>query len=208
MCIINSFFMRKYFCIAMLLLMTTAALTIPITNFKDYDDLVANSPEIIIARCTSTLDFITASNKMVIVIDGMIDSNIEIVSVLKGTPNPGSAHLGSEYWPYRGECLLVFANDRKDEYNKGYTAIEGYRVIPLGHNFMTNQLAGKTVEEQVNLILKMRLDNLKDELGRDTQEKQRIEAKLKLESTNHGVSSNAPPVIPEPAPFQGRKSSF
>jgi hypothetical protein len=200
--------MKKYICVAVWIFTTTAALTIPITEFTSYDELTANSPEIIIARCASTVDFLSTTNKIAIIVDGVIKSDIEVVSVIKGTPNSGLAELGSEYWPYRGEYLLVFADYRKDEYNRGYTAIEEHRVIPLGHNFWTNQLAGKTVEEQVNLIFKMRLDNLKDELGRDTQEKQRIEAKLKLESTNNGVSSNAPPVVPQPVPFQGRKSSF
>jgi hypothetical protein len=199
--------MKKCICLAVWLLTATVAFTIPVANFKDYDDLIANSPEIILARCTSTLDFVTASNKLVIITDGMIDSNIEVVSVLKGTPNPGSAHLGSQYWPYRGEYLLVFANNHKDEYNKGYTAIEGYRVISLGHTYMTNQLAGNTVDEQVETILKMRLYNLKEELERDTQEKQRIQTKLKLESTNNGVSSNAPPAAPLPASYQ-QKGSF
>jgi hypothetical protein len=194
--------MKKYICVAICILTTTAAFTIPIADFTSYDDLTANSPEIIIARCTSTVDFLVTSNQVAIIIDGMIDSNIEVVSVLKGTPNPGSARLGSRYWPYRGEYLLVFANDRKDEYNKGYTAIEEHRVIPLGHDFWTNQLAGKTVEEQVELILNRRLADLNSELGRDNQEKQRIEAKLKIESNS--ASSNAPPAAPQTFPVKNR----
>ncbi|HEY5042341.1 MAG TPA: hypothetical protein VIK53_10095 [Verrucomicrobiae bacterium] len=189
--------MKKY--IAMLIVLATMkiALAIPITSFESWDVLIKNSPEIVIARCTSTLDFISASNKVVVVTDGIIRSDIEVVSVLKGTPNPGLSHLASEYWPYRGEYFLVFASNQKDQYNVGYTAIEGYRIISLGHNFTTNQMTGKPLEDQIQFLLKRRLKELNEGLTRDNEEKLRLEMALKEKNNDGDTSSNALPVTPK-----------
>jgi hypothetical protein len=125
--------MKKSFVILAFLASSMAAFGIWVLQFKSYDDLIEKSPEIIVARCVSTDDFLSGSNFVVVPVDGMHESKIEVVSVLKGTPNTNITSLGSQYWPYRGENLLIFANDAKDQFNNGYTAIESYRVISMGH---------------------------------------------------------------------------
>jgi len=197
---------KKYIPIALLFASIFPVLAIFVSPFRGWDDLVENSPEIFIARCVSTVDFISATkNKPTIVIDDMVDSGVEVVSVLKGSASPGLTSLASQYWPYRGEYFLVFANYKKDEFNAGYSAIEGYRVIPLDHNFMTNQLTGKTLNEQIDLILARRLADLNGEIARDDEERARIEAGLKMHGQTNGVS-NSPPKTAEPPPPKARAS--
>ena len=159
--------MKKHICVTLLLATMVAALATIVTNFKSWDDLIEKSSEIILARCIATRDFISATNTLPIVVDGMIHSDIEVISVLKGNSKPGLATMASQYWPYRGQYFLVLANYEKDQYNIGYTAIEPYRVIPLEHFFYTNQLAGKTLKEQVQFIRRRRLEELGKIIGKE-----------------------------------------
>ena len=166
--------MKKHIFVTVLLATTLAAFATLVTNFTSWDDLIDKSPEILLARCISTWDFISATNTLPIVETSMISSDIEVVSVLKGNSKPGLARMTSRHWPYRGQYFLVLANYQKDQYNFGYTAIEPYRVIPLEHFFYTNQLAGKTLKEQFELIRRKRLE----ELEREDREKVRLELGL------------------------------
>lgn len=170
--------MKKLAATVILGLAATIALAMRLIPFTSWGDLIDNSPEICIARCTATLDFISASNKPTVFMDNIVGSDIEVVSVLKGVSEPGSSHLLSQYWPYRGEYFLMFANYQKDQFNAGYTAIQSYRIVPLDHNFKTNLLEGKTLNEQVQFILSRRLGVLKDELNRDNEEEKNIESYL------------------------------
>jgi len=193
--------MKKHIRVAVLLTMAAGALAIPVMEFKSWDDLTQRSPEIILARCTATRDFILATNPLPIVIDGMIDSDIEVISVLKGNSKPGLSRMATQYWPYRGQYFLVFANNEKDQFNIGYTAIEPYRVIPLGHFFYTNQLAGKTLAQQVELILKHRLE----ELASVTDERARLQTIMKRGSNDGRTATNPPPKVPAvPPPREGK----
>jgi len=198
--------MKKHACITILLTTIVAAVAIPVTKFKSWDDLISKSPEIIVARCIATVDFNSASNKTPIITDGMIGSDIEVVSVLKGNSKLGLSHMTSQHWPYCGEYLLVFANNQKDQFNTGYTAIEDYRVIPINRFFQTNDLSGKVLDEQIQLILNGRLKTLNEELARANEEKLRLETGLKKEHIGTSLSNNVPPVIPETWPPKGAKS--
>ena len=196
--------MKNNIAITALFAIVYGALAIPVGEFKSLSDLTDQSPEIIIARCTGTLDFISASNNATVVVDGMIHSDIEVVFVLKGNSKTGMSQMASQYWPYRGEYFLVLANNEKDQFNSGYTAVERYRVISLSHNFMINQLAGKTSKEQIQLILNSRLKDLNSEIARDNEERQRIESCLDETNRVAVPKTNAPPS----KPFSGPGKSF
>lgn len=177
-----------------------SARAIPIEEFKGWDDLIKHSPEIFIARCVNTLDFISASNRIAVVADNVIHSDVEVISVLKGTPSSGVSPLGSQYWPYRGEYFMVFASCEKNQFNSGYTAVETYRIVPLDHNFMTNRLSGKTLNEQIDLVLAQRLQDLRGKLADDREEAFRLEKKLQADGCETDVSTNLPSTNPRLKP--------
>jgi hypothetical protein len=65
-------------------------------------------------------------------------------------------------------------------YDSGiYRAHEEYHVIPLGVNFSTNLIAGKPLDEQIQILFKRRLDNLNRQIKEEQEEKQRLEEGLK-----------------------------
>jgi hypothetical protein len=192
--------MKKCLFVTVLLATAVAALATLVANFKSWDDLIDRSPEIILARCVATRDFISATNTLPVVSGAMIDSEIEVILILKGDSKPGFSRLASRYWPYRGQYFLVLPNYGKDQNNIGYTAIEPYRVIPLEHFFDTNQLAGKTLKEQVQLIRRRRLE----ELDRDNKDKLRLEVGLENAYQGTSASSNEPPKAPKVPPNQGK----
>ena len=78
------------------------AMAVIISPFTGWDDLTRKSPDIVIARCATT------PNPTVIG-DGMISSDVEVLSVLKGDTKPGVAHMVSQYWPHQHERFLMFA---------------------------------------------------------------------------------------------------
>jgi hypothetical protein len=103
--------------------------------------------------------------------DGVITSDIEVVFVLQGTTKPGPSHLVSTYrLPHQGDYYLIFA----DYYNGHYQALEDYRVVPLGYNFESDRLTGKTLDEQIDILVRDRLD----QLNNVSEEKKRLEEEL------------------------------
>ena len=93
-----------------LLVAVSTAMAVIILPFTSWNDLTRQSPDIIIARC------VTTPNPTVLG-DGMVWSEIEVQSVLKGDTKPGSEQMVSQYWPRQGERFLMFAvyqsNQRK-----------------------------------------------------------------------------------------------
>jgi hypothetical protein len=106
--------------------------------------------------------------------------------VLKGNTKIGLAKMTSRHRPSQGEELL-FANYLTSGTNAWYVATEGYRVIPLNHDFNINELNGKTLDEQIQLIFKSRLKDLDNEIARDKEEKARLE-----QGIINNVLTNAP----------------
>jgi hypothetical protein len=122
--------MKRYILVIALFFTVSVAFAVFINDFKNWDDLTERSPDIIVARCTSTLGS-AKTEKPTLIIDGMIPSDIDVVSVLKGSTQAGLSHMASQYWPYPGEEFLLFANYENDRFYKGYTAVEDYRVVPM-----------------------------------------------------------------------------
>ncbi len=155
--------------IIVLLAAVSTAMAVFILQFTSWDDLTKNSPDIIIARCTKP-PVVMISN------DGMNWADIEVMSILKGGSKPGAARMVSQYWPQQGEQFLMFAiNYQSNNLYQAYNATEEYRIVPLGRFFQTNELTGKSLDEQVQLVLRRRLDDLRVELKNGEEEKKRLE---------------------------------
>src|SRR5262245_14068837 len=105
---------------------TSAILLAP---FVSWDDLTGRSPEIVIAKCLRTPE-------PRVVVNEMVYSDIEVLSVLKGKTTNGTSQLFSGYWPRQGERFLVISG----AYGGAYSAPERYRIVPIGEFFIIDQL--------------------------------------------------------------------
>jgi hypothetical protein len=178
--------MKRFISIVVLIATTSTALALLVGRFTSWNDLIEQSPDIIIARCVATHDGLKPEPTKSYI--NAFFSDIEVISVLKGTTSQGPSHLTSLARPFRGELFLLFANYESNQDDTGYTAIEDYRLIPINaapNSWMTNQLAGKNLNEQVQMIINWRLSELRQEIERDNEEM----ARLKL-----NLNSNAPPL--------------
>jgi hypothetical protein len=149
--------------------MAFAVMLVPFTN---WDDLTKQSPDIVIARCVVTAD-------TTIIDDGMNWTDIEVLSVLKGDTKPGPARMVSTYWPRQGENFLMFSTYHTNQKYRGYNATEMYRIVPLGLYFNTNAVTGKRLDEQIQIVLRRRLEKLNGELKDGAEEKKRLEEGIK-----------------------------
>jgi len=143
-------------------------------HFRGWHDLEEKSPDIFVARCVAAQDLLEPRPK--IFYGNVFNSDIEVVSVLKGAGKPGAAHLVSLTMPYRGEYFLAFGTQTS---NSLYSVIEEYRIVPLLHFHGAEQLAGKPLNEQIKSLLTSRLNDLNDEIAQDTRDKNNIEQYLK-----------------------------
>ena len=158
--------------VIVVLLAAVSAFAVAVAPFTSWDDISKKSPDIIIARCTVTTPDGPVGN-------GMVWSDIEVLSVLKGDTKPGVARMVSQHVPRQGERFLMFSTYQSNELYRAYNATETYRVVPLGGSFSTNELSGKALDEQIKLVLRHRLEELKRELQQGTDEKKRLEEALK-----------------------------
>jgi len=147
------------------------AVAVPITPFQGWGWLEENSQDIIIARCSETPPQHYR--------DDLAYSKIKVTTVLKGTNSLGAALLLSQFQPLQREDYLIFA----DFHDGSYYAVEKYRVVPLGLNlaavttesFNTNMIAGKSLDEQIQTLLKLRLNELNRQMQEEQEEKDRLE---------------------------------
>jgi hypothetical protein len=169
--------MKKLIVSVLLVTSVTAALAVITVSFPGWDQLTADSPDIIIARCTQTpLPVVT---RYQIQMDLVVHSDMEVVSILKGVTNGiasenlklGPTALRSMYWPRQGEYYLIFSS-----YHAGsYEAIEDYRIVPLGLLFPAEAIDGKSLDEQLQILLKQGHLYLNREIQKDEDQKQRLE---------------------------------
>ena len=162
---------RAFAVIIALLAIATGGLAVWMLSFTSWDDLTKRSSDIIIARCEAT-----AEPK--VVGDGMVESDIQVISVLKGNTKRGSAKMFSQYTPRQGERFLMFSTYQSNEFYRGYNATETYRIVPLGRDFVMDKLAGKKLEEQIQLVLSNRLEDLNCEMDKGADEKKRLQQGL------------------------------
>ena len=151
-----------------------------VEEYQGWSVLQNKSPAIIIARCKSTPEWMHYTNGTVSFNPtfGIVQSEMEIVSVLKGTNIAAGTTVtfGSEYWPRQAENYLIMAQSFNGVLCR---ANEDYRVVPLGIIFTMDPLKGKTVDEQIRFMLQSRLNHLKEEIQKDKAEEQRLEEALK-----------------------------
>jgi hypothetical protein len=196
--------MKKYICLLALFSTVGTLLALMSNGFTTWNDLVDRSPDIIIARCLATEDLLKPEPK--VFYSNVFSSDIQIISVLKGNANPGFSHMTSLYQPFRGEYMLLFASRYQYETDSIYGATEEYRVVPLIHFHGTNELAGKPLGMQIQLLLKNRLNDLNQIMAQNNEEKRRIEAGLYTNSAS-GFSTNTVPNAAETrSPQQGGTS--
>jgi hypothetical protein len=160
-----------------LVVAAVTVMAVPIQPFTSWRDLTERAADISIARCSKTPDpFNMKTNGVGIDMEGgLIESDIEVLFVLKGATNVGPTRLLSQYWPRQGENYLIFSSGHVGSCQ----AIEPYRVVPLGTYFPTNVLAGKPLEQQIQVVLQYRLVHLNQELTVMQEEKKRLEEGLK-----------------------------
>lgn len=162
-----------------ILLIACTAIAVGILKFSSWSDLEKYSPNIILARCVTTPDpyNVVKNGVHIDMTDGLIETDVHIVSTLKGATNSDNAVLDSRYWPRQGEYYLIFAI-----YHDGiYQAVEPYRIVPLGPNFPSNAFAGKLLHEKIQIALKYRLDMLNEQIQKEQEEKQRLQQGLQQE---------------------------
>lgn len=121
--------------------------------------------------------------------------SIEILTALKGTNCSGSVRLDSEQWLNQEEDYLIFGNCEKGTYR----AIEDFRVVPLGRELyagqLTNAIAGKSLDEQLQILFKRALDHLDRQIKKEQEEKQRLETAIRKSTLSllpTGRKSSAP----------------
>lgn len=141
-------------------------------DFPGWTRLIQNSAEIIVVRCVETTSPNPKEKDAVEHnLRGLVDSDIEIVSTLKGALNSKTTRLRSEYRPFQNEYYLIFVRS-----NDGICeAFEPYRIVPLGLSFAPNDLNSKTLNEQVLMLLQRRLNDLNRQMDEEQQEKERLE---------------------------------
>jgi hypothetical protein len=162
-----------------------------IDHFRGWSELINSSPDVVIARCTATPDFFAQSSdtpRFIENIGGGWTSDIDVISILKGNTKTGLSKLSSFYKPYQGELFVIFSTRILTVgTNSCYSANEDYKIIPLNSDFRINDLNGKTLDEQIQLILKSRLKDLDDEIARDNQEKVRLQEGLKAPTSTNDI---------------------
>jgi hypothetical protein len=140
-------------------------------SFLGWDQLKSNSPEIIIADPKEP----TPSTTKILFDDGPnFDFGISVLSVLKGTNGVRHARLLSDHDLRIREAYLVFG-----KYRDGiYFADGDFSTVPLGRTFKQEMIAGKPLEEQLQILFKLAVDNLNSEIASKEAEKKRLETAL------------------------------
>lgn len=164
--------MKSKIIITLVSLITVTALARVLAPFKGWTALENESPYIVIARCGER----TPPVPGVITINATkSDSAVEVVSVLKGAHDAVASRLLTDHDLQRDENYLIFGHC-----DGGICqAYEDYRVIPLGANFHTNTIADKTLDEQLQILFRRRVDNLSRQMKSEQEEMQRLEEGLK-----------------------------
>jgi len=189
MCLIQISKMKTLSILYIFLFLACPAFAVLISEFTSWNDLIGRSPDIIIARCTMTPDFTSPGSSATTrwTLDDVVHSDIEVIDVLKGNTKPGLSHLGSFYKPHQGDMFAILGQFSTYQLNSWYNAVEDYRIIPLKEDFDTNKLTGKTLDEQMKIILTARLCDLNDELAKANTEKNRIESGLKEDGSTNSL---------------------
>jgi len=160
--------MKAKLTIAVLLLITVAVMARISSSFLGWDHLQAESPDIIVA---DPGDPTPPTTKIHFENGPRFDFSITVLSVLKGTNDVRRARLLADHELRTGEAYLVFGNCA----NGIYKAHGDFSVVPLGITFKQEMIACKPLDEQIQILLKLAVDNLNTEIAKKQAEKERIE---------------------------------
>ncbi len=148
---------------------TCVAVDIVWQTFPGWKPLVSQSRDIVVVQCNGIIeppdDRTTNSDGLVLTPDPenrLSESRIQVIAVLKGGSRIGPGHLRSFYEPRLGEQYLLFGTQETNTYD----FIEDYRMVALGSAFHSNLIAGKSLNEQIQTLLKYRMDELDREMDR------------------------------------------
>jgi hypothetical protein len=144
--------------------------------FSSYDRLEEKSPNIVVARCITNPPTLLNSSFT----DPQINTfTVEILAVVKGTNVSRYITLITEQWLNRGDDYLIYGHCE----NGACKAIENFRVIPLGRELwagtVTNAIAGKSPDEQLQTLFKRAIDHLGRQIKKEQEEKQRLETAIR-----------------------------
>lgn len=143
-----------------------------IERFHGWEYLKNMSPYIAVVQCGNP----TPPKPNVMVVGGTkSDSTIQTVFTLKGTNDVSPTRLLTDRELCSGKHYLVFGYCNGDV----YCAYEDYKVVPLEKYFGSTLIAGKPLDEQISILLQIRLANLKREMQKNEEEKRRLEEGLK-----------------------------
>jgi len=160
-------FMKTKITIVIVLLTFSVIARLP-AIFLGWDRLKAESPEILIVVPGDP----TPSTTRLFFENGPgFDFSITVLSVLKGTNGVRHARLIAGHELRTRDAYLVFGS-----YDKGiYKADENFSVVPLGRTYKQEMIAGKSLDEQLQILFKLAVDNLNDEIAKKEAERDRIQ---------------------------------
>jgi hypothetical protein len=161
--------MKTKLVFTIVILMTAVTMARQIPPFQGWERLKEMSSCIVIARCGMPIPqsgpVMNGPNS---------DYSIEVISVIKGANGTNAARLWTDHGLERGENYLIFGN-----YDSGiYQAFETYRVIPLGKDFSKSLIAQKSSDDQLQVLFKLRIAHLDQEIQNAEAERQRLEEGL------------------------------
>jgi hypothetical protein len=137
-------------------------------TFDSWDKIIRDSPSILVVRCgkpTPPYPIINGPRS---------DSGIDVQYRLKGT-NDASRLWTDRDSLHQGENYLVFGYIN----NEICVALGEFKVVPLGSEFSTNWIAGKSLDEQIQELFKRALDHLDREIKQDQDQKAQLESGIK-----------------------------
>jgi hypothetical protein len=143
------------------------------TPFSGWQHVIESSSVI----CVISYDKPTPPVPNVNLNDGFSDSQVFIVSVLRGTNAVGSiVRFMTEHELRDQRSYLVFGqyNDNGD-----LCAYEDYNVVPLVRGFRPNILDGKkTLDEKLQILFQNGVDAMNQKIQEDEQERNRLQEAL------------------------------
>ena len=161
--------MKTKLIVIVLMLMVVSVVARFSARFLGWDRVEAISPDIIVADTGHP----TPPTPGIVVVNGArFNFDITVLSVLKGTNNVVHARLQTEHELQPLHIYLVFGF-----YSDGiYDAYEEYRVIPLGDTYRSEMIAGKPLDEQLQILFKLGVDTVNQEIAEKQAERDRIQA--------------------------------
>jgi len=139
--------------IAILLVAAGTTLAVITGSFPGWENLTKYMPDIVVIECKP------ATNSPRHWLDGLVQSDGEVISVLKGGMKPGPMKLASWHQPWEGHFYLLFGNCQSNYVPQTIIAVQSFEVIPLQSKFRTNDFTGKKLDVKIQMLLQYRYED-------------------------------------------------